>query len=260
MDAPFVVDHALPPFAPQPERTAPGIVEAAGLIVVYFLLQLLIGGLLGLAITVVRTHRFEGVGAVVNQPGIMIWVVVGTLIGAATITLSLVRWRWRPWVDQAGPAGLGIRRVRPELLMAGFVCGLVVPFVGGWLTELLAGNHEISQTVTEIALGSSLTMRLLLVVVVVSVGPFVEEVLFRGTLLAGLRARMSTPWAITLSSVVFALVHLPDIHWTWYALPNLALIGVLCAWLRVTTGSLWPAVLAHAANNLVATVAWFVLS
>jgi uncharacterized protein len=260
MDVPFVAEPALPPFAPLPARPAPGIVEAAGLIVVYFLLQLLIGGLVGLAITVARTRRFQGVGIVVNQPGIMIWVVVGTLIGAASITLALVRWRWKPWLDQGGPSGIGIRRARPELLAAGVVCGLVVPFVGGWLTELLAGNHEVSQTVTEIALGSSLTMRLLLVVVVVSVGPFVEEVLFRGTLLAGLRAHMSTPWAVAVSSVVFALVHLPDIHWTWYALPNLALIGVLCAWLRVTTGSLWPGVLAHGANNLVATIAWFVLS
>jgi membrane protease YdiL (CAAX protease family) len=92
---------------------------------------------------------------------------------------------------------------------------------------------------------------------VASIGPLVEELLFRGVLLSALLRRLRTAWAVLASAVLFALVHLPELHWLWYALPNLALLGVALAWLRLRSGSLWPAVIAHACNNLLAMVALF---
>jgi membrane protease YdiL (CAAX protease family) len=56
---------------------------------------------------------------------------------------------------------------------------------------------------------------------------------------------------------VFALAHLPSMQWQWYALPDLALLAAALSWLRLRAGSLWPAVLAHGVNNLLAVVAWF---
>ena len=69
---------------------------------------------------------------------------------------------------------------------------------------------------------------------------------------------LRTAWAVLASAALFALVHQPDLHWLWYALPNLALLGVVLTWLRLRSGSLWPAVLAHAINNLLAMLALFV--
>ena len=89
------------------------------------------------------------------------------------------------------------------------------------------------------------------------VGPLVEEVLFRGALLALLRTRFGDGWAIALSSVFFGVIHLPDLGGVWYAIPNLILVGAFCAWLRVRSRSIWPAYACHAANNALATMAWF---
>ncbi len=85
-----------------------------------------------------------------------------------------------------------------------------------------------------------------------------EELLFRGVLLSALLRRMRAARAVAVSAVLFALVHLPDLRWLWYAVPNLALLGAALAWLRLRSGSLWPAVIAHACNNLLAMLAMFV--
>ena len=66
--------------------------------------------------------------------------------------------------------------------------------------------------------------------------------------------------AIVLSALLFACVHLPDLSFLWYALPNLALLGLILGWLRVQSGSIWPAVVAHGMNNLLAVVSWFMMT
>ena len=69
-----------------------------------------------------------------------------------------------------------------------------------------------------------------------------------------------TALAIGLSAGLFGLVHLPDLGYLWYAVPNLMLLGIGAAWLRLRSASLWPAVLAHGTNNLLAVAGWFILA
>jgi membrane protease YdiL (CAAX protease family) len=61
-----------------------------------------------------------------------------------------------------------------------------------------------------------------------------------------------------ISSLAFALIHLPGLQYQWYALPELALLALVLAWLRLRSGSIWPAVVAHSVNNLLAVAGWFV--
>ena len=87
----------------------------------------------------------------------------------------------------------------------------------------------------------------------------VEEIFFRGFLLNAFW-RASGFWRANLaSSALFALVHLPG----WFAAgrfaspPQLAadalgifVFGLVFGWAMKRTGSLWPAYLLHALNNL----------
>jgi len=95
---------------------------------------------------------------------------------------------------------------------------------------------------------------------VISLGPMVEELLFRGVLLSAIARLTGNGTAIVLSAALFACVHLPDLSFLWYALPNLFLLGIILGWLRVQSASIWPAVVAHGMNNLLAVVSWFVIS
>ena len=73
--------------------------------------------------------------------------------------------------------------------------------------------------------------------------PLAEEILFRGYGLARIRELGGERRALLLSALDFALSH----HWVQW--PFIFLFGLVLAWLVIQTGSLWPALLAHALNN-----------
>lgn len=78
-----------------------------------------------------------------------------------------------------------------------------------------------------------------------------EELLFRGILFGALKPRLGTTGAIVLSAVAFGLFHASP-----YRLAPATLGGLLLGVVRAASGSLWPAIAFHFANNagvLVAT-------
>ena len=92
------------------------------------------------------------------------------------------------------------------------------------------------------------------VVVLVLVGPFGEELFFRGI---GVRALMVFGGlvAILTTGVIFGLV-----HGILGALPPLVLFGIGLAWVRLRSGSVWPSFIGHATYNglgiLLLVLAW----
>ena len=84
------------------------------------------------------------------------------------------------------------------------------------------------------------------------IGPFAEEVLFRGLLFRQVlrRGGRSVIWSIAVSALVFGAAHLtslPDSYINEFGVTMLG--GVLLAWLVYRWDSLWPAVAVHSALN-----------
>ena len=96
--------------------------------------------------------------------------------------------------------------------------------------------------------------------------PLAEEFFFRGLLIAVWRERLGAAGAITLQALVFGFLHLAhvgvEIFPTFSIHPGLAggvfvatfLGGLIFGLIRVRSGSIWPAVLAHATVNLAAAI------
>jgi membrane protease YdiL (CAAX protease family) len=80
--------------------------------------------------------------------------------------------------------------------------------------------------------------------------PLAEEVAFRGYLLSALRTHLRPGAAIAASSVLFAAMHLDPVRF-----PAVLFLGIFLGWLAWRSGSLWPAVAAHAANNGLGSIA-----
>jgi len=246
----------------------PHLGSAIGMIVLYFALQFLASGLVGLGLGfalgasgATAADLSARIRTVLARPDTNALMVILTLLLAASVTVVLVRRLWPAAWSHGAPPGLGLTRPgRPLFYLAAVLLGLALPIAGGWLTRWAAQGHQVTQDVKEVGGAASLALRLPLALVVVSLGPLVEELLFRGALLSALLRRMHAGWAIAASSLLFACVHLPDLGFLWYAVPNLALLAAVLAWLRLRSGSLWPAVVAHGMNNLLAVIAWFVTS
>ena len=250
------------------EARLPHLGSAIGMIVLYFALQFVASGLVGVGLGFVLGVS-DGSGAgiaarirtVLAKPDTNAVMVILTLLLAASVTIWLVRRLWPAAWSHGAPPGLGLTRPgRPLFYLAAVLLGLALPIAGGWLTRWVAHGHQVTQDVKQVGGAASLALRAPLALVVVSLGPMVEELLFRGALLSALLRRMSVGWAVAISSLLFACVHLPDLGFLWYAVPNLALLAAVLAWLRLRSGSLWPAVVAHGVNNLLAVTTWFVAS
>jgi len=254
-----------PPLIPQIRARAPSLWAAVGLIATYFLLQIVTSTLLALIIGVIAALRHAGpnldltIPAAFEQPAMQALLVMLSLAISAPVTLWLAYRKWPQLWSLAQPPGFGFALPRNLHFVAlAIVAGLLVPLLGTWLTQLLAHSHTVTQDIQQLGSSTPLGLRLPLVLVVVSVGPLAEELLFRGVLLSALLQRWHPGWAVAVSALAFALIHLPGLQYQWYALPALALLALVLAWLRLRSGSIWPAVVAHGVNNLLAVAGWFV--
>jgi membrane protease YdiL (CAAX protease family) len=82
--------------------------------------------------------------------------------------------------------------------------------------------------------------------------PVLEEVLFRGYILrAWLESKLHPSTAILLVSVLWALTHF---QYDFYDMFWVFILGVLLAYSRVRSGSLYPAISIHCAWNFVAYI------
>ncbi|HVC16364.1 MAG TPA: CPBP family intramembrane glutamic endopeptidase [Rhodanobacter sp.] len=247
----------------------PSLWAALGLIAFYFLLQATSSLLIALAIGLATgfIHLQQGAGRVESELQTMMAQadmqainVVLTVTLAAALTLWLTWRRWPQLWSVSRPPGFGFTLPSNRLFLVPAVAvGLAAPLLGGLLTELLAHGHAVTQDIQQLGTRTALPLRVPLVLVVASLGPLVEELLFRGVLLSALLQRWRVGWAVASSSLLFALAHLPGLQYQWFALPDLALLALALAWLRLRSGSIWPGVVAHAVNNLLAVVAWFVV-
>ncbi len=143
------------------------------------------------------------------------------------------------------------------LVLGGLVAARVIATLYGYLTRefgLMPGAG--ADTITHV-FGTSGGGLVLAGFMLVAVGPFVEECVFRGALLRGLEARIGAWPAIVVQAVLFAAFHR-----SWWLLFPMTVLGIALGWLAHERKSLWPAIALHAAYNAltVGAVAWLLWS
>ncbi|ROS75240.1 membrane protease YdiL (CAAX protease family) [Curtobacterium sp. PhB130] len=181
------------------------------------------------------------VSLVVLLPGILLAVKIAR-IGPANTLSSVrfrVRWRWAAWC------------VLPTLVIAAvmfvFQAAGTFTFAGGFAWN----TAEIGQST--VSLGT-LTTTIVLVVLLVPFQGAAEEYIFRGFLMQTIGAWI--PWrivgtvvAVAVSTVVFALLHIPNGYNVWGIL-DVGSFGLVAAIIVLRTGGLEATVLQHAFNNI----------
>ena len=87
------------------------------------------------------------------------------------------------------------------------------------------------------------------------VAPFAEEFLFRGIIYNTLKKKISIKWTIIIQAVLFGVFHGNLIQGSYATL-----LGIVFGYVTYKTKSLWPAVIIHMVNNLIATMFMYVPS
>jgi hypothetical protein len=156
----------------------------------------------------------------------------------------------------------GPRRPTPGALLAGLGAGVVAlvvfAFGLGTLLELIANATrnelpEVQEGFRELA--GQRTAAPLLVLGSVVIGPFAEELFYRGMLFPALRKRMPVWPAMGVSGVLFGISHLQT-SLEGYLLVLIIIIplGMFLAWIYERSGTLVVPVAAHAMFNLVQVI------
>jgi glutamate-5-semialdehyde dehydrogenase len=164
------------------------------------------------------------------------------LIATAVVIIWIQHWKNETWRD------LGHAGFRPVALLLGFVP--IIPATIIFLSEIdnLLRAFSVSEGLEALdavpglgdLVGSSWQGMLLAVIV----GPFVEELIFRGVILRGLLSRWK-PWlAIAVSALLFALMHANPVQ-----TPIAIVLGIVLGWVYVRTRSIGLCFLGHALNN-----------
>ncbi len=83
--------------------------------------------------------------------------------------------------------------------------------------------------------------------------PVCEEIIFRGLILNLLRRATPAVIAVTISSLLFTVVHVDPFYFSTGRLYYIFGIGAIYAVSVLCTRSIWPAVTAHAINNALAS-------
>jgi len=151
---------------------------------------------------------------------------------------------------QMTPTSLGLGPVAWRRCLHGVAMGPLavgVSLVAGGLLFALVGpppaNQPVERVIGVVHDQVGLTGLILLAAVLPGV---VEEALFRGVILNGLRQRLSPAAAVLITALLFAALHMSP----WRFVPQLAL-GCLLGWMTLRSGSCWPAAITHVVHNAI---------
>lgn len=179
-----------------------------------------------------------------DSPGVNI---VATLIqdlalaGSAILLAAQVA-RPRAWQ-------FGLRGVR---LWQGVKWGAIafaIYFVFQLIYVVAVHPDQKQTTLEDLGAGNGAAMTVLIGVLVVGVAPVVEEFFFRGFFYGALRSQLTFLPAALLAGLVFGGVHAPT---GLEAVPPLIALGFALCLSYEATGSIVPAIVLHALNNMVA--------
>ncbi len=144
-----------------------------------------------------------------------------------------LQWRLRPFTQAFAKASIAWLMVMPLVLLT------------SWFMNSLVGDQGGSNPLLELVLRSQEPLSIfLLLTTTVIFAPLFEELIFRGALLPVLVQGLGRSWGVLISALVFALAHLSVSEF-----PPLVVLGLGLAFLRLSSGRLFPCILMHSLWN-----------
>jgi membrane protease YdiL (CAAX protease family) len=252
-------DPTLPPAAPEPQ--APGSATWAPVehppwplwtAPTAVILGLMFGALGEIVVDLIA----HAGGASLDHPGPAANIVGDVVFDLCfvVVALWLVGWQGR----RPRAADFGYRRVRPATAIRAFVLGAVGYYGLTALYGSLLALHQKDKLPSDLGVTHSTAALIAASVFVCAIAPMAEEFFFRGFIfgtLRNLRVRVRGhdlgPWiAAVLTGILFGFAHLGSAP-AEYLVP-LGFLGFVLCLIRWRTGSLYPCMALHSANNALA--------
>ncbi len=159
------------------------------------------------------------------------------------------------------PAGIAARfrpvgsfKLQVGLAISGLTTTLPVHVIAMLISYAILHKPPQDNSLT-VYLSSSGITSVLTAIAIVLIGPFIEELAFRGVLLDSLQEKMSFWPAAMISSMAFSALHL---DFAFRFIP-MFFFGMVMCYLRRRSGSLVSPLIAHVINNGIVTALFFMM-
>ena len=211
-------------------KTLKDILDILWYVVVFFLLQLVFGAILG-----------------AFKLSLGMTTIITTVLSSGLTIFLFLKLRWTP----VSPSWM---QTRPWMVLTWSVLlalGSIIP------SERLVEVLQMEMPEQMMKMFEEVMKKPIGYVVIGILAPFAEEVVFRGAILRKILGMMDEKrhWvAIAISALVFGLVHL-NIPQGIHAF----LIGLLLGWMYYRTRSILPGILFHWVNNSVAFIMFHIM-
>ena len=208
----------------------------------------LLGGFGGAILGAVVVGLIAGLfGASITDPPASV-SIIGTVVQDICLIASALY--FAHLAARPLPVHFGLRAARlwPAVGWAALAYIAFYAFTAAWVA--LLGTKPVDENLPKQLGADKSTIALVAVALLVSVvAPLAEEFFFRGYFYGALRS-WNVLGAALITGLTFGAIHAGSAQWE-FLLP-LAFFGASLCWLRERTGSLYPGVVLHCANNSIA--------
>lgn len=226
---------------------------------VFFASQLLLGFGLGLFFGLAGWPQTRINDWLDSTPGQALLISISALItiGLLALFLRLKKLSFRALGYMRTPQWRDAAHVAVGFLVY-FVLLVVASAIAG---QILGVDTQQEQEIGFDETGSGSGGLALVFLSLVAIPPIVEETVFRGFLFGGLRTKLSLPWAMVITSVLFAIPHLfaSSDGLLWIAAIDTFVLSLVLCYVREKTGALWACIGIHAVKNILAFIVRFVV-
>lgn len=233
-------------FQPPPPRRAaePWTFLDLVFFIVFFFAALFVTGFLGIAVYALLRPLAGWHGsaqAVGKNTFFLLGVQVAfyALLFAYVYFLVVYRYRLRFW--EGIKWGHPTMRTVERFIAGGVVMTIVVQLLPAFLPDKTHFPLERMFSTPD----SSYAMAAFAVVI----APFMEELIFRGVLFSIFETRVGVAFAIVVTAVLFAGMHIPEYRGAWDHIFLIFLVGLVLSLARGMTHSLAPSVILHMTYN-----------
>jgi membrane protease YdiL (CAAX protease family) len=146
---------------------------------------------------------------------------------------------------------IGLRSTHFVFYPLAILLGVAIELPADGLYEAIVRRYPtgIEDRFVEIYREASIPQRAMYALLLVVVGPALEEVLFRGAIFRLLSRTTAVRSVMVTTAVLFAIVHLQ-----WQMFVPIGLVGLALALIRHASGSIVPSLLVHGSFNAVSFV------
>ena len=195
----------------------------------------------------------EEMEQLLSSPSYVLGQVAATypahLLTIAVCWLVVTGSKRRPFLDSLGWHWEGMPLAVKIVLVPGVCVGV---FALSAIIHKFLPNTE--HTPFEQMLTSSVQIRYAVAALAVFTAPFVEEFVYRGVLYSALRKRLGLGAAVTIVTLLFAGVHVPQYIGAWAGIASLLVLSLILTLFRAFTKSIKPCVAIHLLFNAVQAV------